>query len=85
MAHPADFPEANFTLKPAPGTEDEVSPLRAHFSKEVGMITSCWKLTPEELEVVKQTGVVWLHVYGKTSYPVAIQGFDPFKPVPDAG
>lgn len=82
MAVPADFPEANFTLKPAPGTEDTVTALVVHHTPATEVtppvLTSCWKLTPDELAEVTKTGVVWLHVLGETSYPVAVTGTNPF-------
>lgn len=83
MAFPAKFPEANYTLKAAPGTEDTVQDLAIHHTPADGknppVLTSCWKLTPGELEEINKTGVVWLHVLGETSYPVALTGNNPFS------
>ena len=40
---------------------------------------SCWKLTPEEIEEVARTGVVWLHVWAATHPPLYIGGETPFR------
>jgi hypothetical protein len=82
MATPSEFPQANLTLKPAPGTEDTVVPLRVYAPPEQDFVLSCWQLSADELKMVQETGKVWLVVYGPTSYPVAIYGGDPFNPVP---
>lgn len=40
-----------------------------------GQIVSCWKLTPEEIENIQKTGVVWLSVFsGRTQPPVLVSG-----------
>jgi hypothetical protein len=41
--------------------QPEVNPLPALQTKN-GDVVTCWELTPEEVEVVKQTGKIWLFV-----------------------
>lgn len=55
---PIEFPEANVVFGKH---QPEVNPLPA-MKTEDGDVITCWELTPEELEVVKQTGKVWLFV-----------------------
>ena len=39
--------------------QPEYLPLPAHRDKD-GTVTTCWELTPEELEEVKKSGKIWL-------------------------
>lgn len=39
-----------------------------------GQFISCWRLSPEELETVQRTGVVWLSVYAWQAPPVMVSG-----------
>jgi hypothetical protein len=54
--------------------QPEYKPLPAHRTPE-GLVTCCWRLSPEELETVKYTGVVWvqLHTFNKQLQPVNVQ------------
>lgn len=73
MADPIQFCGSNKTLKPAPGTEDTVRPLFVHSNGRENI--SCWKLTPEELALVAETGEVWFTTRsGETHYPIYISG-----------
>lgn len=38
------------------------------------MIISAWRFTPEELEVVKETGIVWVQIMGTGMPPIGISG-----------
>lgn len=73
MIRPVEFPEMNKKYVLA-DVEDSFLPA---FQNEE-MIISCWKVTDEDLEIIKQTGVVWLRVYGKAQPPVIIQAELPF-------
>lgn len=37
-------------------------------------VISAWRLTPEELEVVKETGVIWVQIVGVNMPPIGISG-----------
>lgn len=39
--------------------QPEYLPLPAYKTPD-GTVTTCWKLTPEELKQVQETGVIWL-------------------------
>ena len=39
--------------------QPEYTPLPA-FRKENGEIWTCWKLSPEDLKQIQETGVIWL-------------------------
>ena len=84
MAVAIAFPESNSSLGP---TEDGVGYiLPVHQGSEVlglSQIISCWKLTPEEVQEVAQTGKVWLRVLGGHP-PVAVQGDSPFETVKES-
>ena len=78
MAQGQDFPESNFTWG---GGSPNVDDLRAHRYQQDGIPVncSCWKLTPEEIFEIVNTGVVWLHVWGNKHPPVLVIGHSPFK------
>lgn len=56
--------------------QPEYTPLPAEciWNREAGQINTCWKLSTEELERVKETGVIWLSVltFGKPLQPVLL-------------
>lgn len=58
------FDEANGDLGPPPGlTEDQVHSLRVfkgHDQNGFFHVVSCWRVTPEEIEKIKETGRVWM-------------------------
>lgn len=69
MAIPVGFEGANMLLNgEAAGCNDlEV------FSNGQQCV-SCWRLTPEELEIVAKTGVVWVSVWGHVMPPIYVSG-----------
>lgn len=82
---PISFPQQNHVLgKPEDMTDDECSPLPTHHynqpieGKLYPAIISCWKLSPEELEEVQRTGVVWVSILGKTLAPFIVFTQNPF-------
>ena len=84
MAKGVPFPEANTVLR-APTPEDAaagtVYDLHCHRYRDLDRqpnVLSKWELTPEELEEVVRTGVVWFNCWGDTHPPMWISGHDPF-------
>lgn len=67
MAQPVDFPEANLTLVPPEGAEDDCIPMRVR--RLDGQLVSRWKLSPDEMIEVLRTGEVWLSVWGQRTAP----------------
>ncbi len=41
--------------------QEEYNSLPAHSSEE-GVVTTCWKLSKQELEKINQTGVLWIQL-----------------------
>lgn len=78
-----DFPESNFTFnKPANMTDDQCGPLKVHKGidgENFPIIISKWKLTDEELEQIKTTGVVYLTIYGSGMPPVSLSVQSPLQ------
>lgn len=65
LANPVGFEGASNVLHAAPGdTNTRDLPIYV----DPAQIISCWRLTPEELDEVKRTGVVWLSVVNIGSY-----------------
>lgn len=60
---PKDFPEANITMNPAPGTEDHVSPLRVFFNEEEQSFTSVWMPSDVELRALNEGAGVLLTLF----------------------
>ncbi len=55
------FPEANVIFAK---DQPEYQPLPAlKADDEMGTVVTCWQLSPEELQKINETGVVWLGVY----------------------
>lgn len=68
MATSVDFQGTNTRLL---GGADDVEDMTVFRNGKC--VVSCWQLTPEELEEVKRTGMVWLSVFsGPTSPPVCV-------------
>ena len=73
MADAVDFQGANHILRAPPDMRpDECFDLPVCVSN--GQTISCWRLTPEELEIINETGVIWLSVIGNIHPPVAVAG-----------
>jgi hypothetical protein len=69
MADGINFKGANLLLTPPKGREEEVNSLPTFTNGKV--IVSCWQLTTEELQRVKDTGgKVFLAVMGSSAPPV---------------
>lgn len=72
---PVDFLYANMTLSPAPQDQGNVIPIKAYGGPNG--ITTCWKLSPEELDLINKTGVVWVHVCAKQFAPMSVHALVP--------
>ena len=71
------FPEQNIIFnKPESMTDEECGPLPAYRGE--GQIISCWKLSPEDLAKVQETGAVWLSIVGLQQPPVWVGPDSPF-------
>lgn len=70
-----DFLYANITLGPPKGLEDKVLEIKAFRGQEY--ITGCYSLSPEELEEINRTGVLWVSFMGNAWPPVKLDAFIP--------
>lgn len=74
-----NFEESNRTLGPPIGcTEDQVGTIFAFSPPSLQTVTTCWKPTQAEIEIIKKTGRVWLTCLGTTMPPVILQADSPF-------
>jgi len=81
---PKEFLGANSTLKkPKNWKDDQCSDLPVFQVNDPTLKTlirtSCWEVTPEEMQEIQRTGEVWLTVVGASHPPVLLQGISPFK------
>jgi hypothetical protein len=69
------FPEQNATIAKH---QPEFRPIPAHINP-VGVVTFCWKLSPDELERVLVTGCIWhqVHTGGVGLQPVLLSAIKP--------
>ena len=73
-----DFLEKNITFtRPADMTDEECGSLPAY--SDGTQVISCWKLTPEDLNRVNETGHIWLGVCMPIPPPVWMSTETPFK------
>lgn len=42
--------------------QPEYIPLPAQRNPKTGVVLSCWKLTPQELKKIQETGVIWVEM-----------------------
>lgn len=78
---PVKFPESNKTFtKPEGWTDEQCESL--HVFQGEGQIISCWELSDLDLEKLKTTKRIWLHVWGEGQPPVLVSGDYPFLPNP---
>lgn len=75
MAEPTVFETMNGVYgKPTDMTDEQCGSLPV--LKTDSHVISCWKLSEEELEMVKKTGVVWVGILGHTVIPFWVAGGD---------
>ncbi len=77
---PTSFPQSNTELK----LNDSIAipafkgkNLEEAGEKGIETIT-CWKLSKEDLEEIKNTGVIWLTVFGNANTQVLLETENPF-------
>jgi hypothetical protein len=78
---PIEFKQQNTVFTAPKGvSEEECGNLPAYRSGDgqFPYIISCWELTPDEIEQVKQTGRIWLSISGGGMPPVALMAESPF-------
>ncbi len=76
---PVHFKEANFLFrKPEGMSQSECGDMPCLVEEKAGLVTSCWKMTDEELAEVIRTRQVWLSV---KQFPVAPTSLDGIKPI----
>ena len=80
---PQPFKEQNLLLGSGnnPNTEDMPVAVSRHSEIGGGKIpnsVSNWKLTPEELAKVNETGEIWLSTMGWPPPPITAMAFNPF-------
>ena len=70
-----DFKERNVVIAK---DQPEYLSLPAHISKD-GVVTCCWKLTPDELEQVLVTGMIWhqIHTFKAPLQPQLLSAVKP--------
>lgn len=82
---PTSFKETNQLLGAGnnPGTGDLpiARSLMDIEGKPVPCIVSCWKLSPEELQRIQETGKVWVTIMGVSMPPIQPMAFHPFEEV----
>lgn len=76
MGTPVSFPEQNDNLQPAKGSESKVTALPCF--RDGDQVISAWRFTPEEIDQIVQTGIVWCQVLGNTQPAVYLTGNYPF-------
>jgi hypothetical protein len=87
MAVGVYFPQKNLTLV---GSDEEraaglVYDLHAYRYQDVDgawHIVTAWRLDPDEIARVAETGIIWLHADGHTQPPLCVQGRSPFEDPP---
>ena len=77
MATPVRFKQCN-QIAVADGCDDLPVSIVNDQDKGMTLITSCWELTPEEIEKIKETGKVWLTCFNGQP-PVMVAGESPFE------
>lgn len=84
MAVGVDFPQANLTLEiaeeeKAAGLGYDLRVFRYQDHDGRFHVVSAWRLDPDELARVAETGLVWVHADGHTQPPMSVQGRNPFE------
>lgn len=71
MAKPVGFEGANMLFIGPPNSD--IGDLETFYDGQ--QVVSAWRLSDEELDEVKRTGVVWLSVQTPRTPPVLVSGF----------
>ena len=78
MGVPIKFPGYNRDLWVPGDAGSECPAYQYHDDKGESIFITKWQLTEEEIREIVQTGVVWLHVWGKGHPVVNVGGESPF-------
>ena len=81
---PENFPQSNRTYS---GDGDKVKDLntcvatnnKGEFPEETKFVISKWKLTPEDIERINETGEIWLVTMGEGVAPTRLHSENPFE------
>lgn len=79
---PETFKEVNMIMGAGnnPGTDDLPICKAEHPDiKNVPFLVSKWKMSPEELEKVKETGEIWIGIMGEGMPSICPMAFHPFN------
>lgn len=80
MLHPSSFDEANAIFGPPAGkTEDEVYSLIAARIKwgDDDAVLSCWKPTQQQLDLIQETGRIWIALMCPQMIPICVMSQNP--------
>jgi hypothetical protein len=74
---PVEFKEQNCTYAK---DQPEYIPLPA-FRDDQGRVISCWKLTPEEIAKISETGIIWVSLltFNQPLQPIRLDVDNPFE------
>jgi len=75
---PIEFEDSNMKVAEH---QKEYQPLPAHMDEETGLLTSCWELTADDLEVIKRTGRIYLQqqTFGRPMQPIMLHPLNPLQ------
>ena len=76
---PIEFKQCNVKVAEK---QDQYGTLPAHHSGDIeGTVTSCWELTPEEIEQVKESGRIYLQqlTFNEDLQPVMLHTQNPLE------
>lgn len=84
MITPENFPQANCTYK---GDGEEIKDLHTCVAKNnnpelpegANYVVSKWKLTPEDIQRINETGEIWLVTMGRGVAPTRLHSENPFE------
>jgi hypothetical protein len=83
---PTTFNGSNFVFtKPKDMTDEQCMDLpvfRGNDADGMPVIISCWKFSKEDLELIKETGEIYLSITGQGMPPVSLFTENPFSEVP---
>lgn len=76
------FPEVD-TIAIADGCFDLPMCQAVSGEEQTPRLITCWELTDEEMEIIKKTRCVWLHVCAARTPPVLVDVHNPFETYAD--
>lgn len=75
---PIEFEQSNIKVAE---NQPEYQTLPAHHDPENGILTSCWELTPEEAEIVRNTGKIYFQqwTFNQPMQPISLTVENPLE------